>query len=449
MNGPLTKLGCLAGAAAVSLITGWFALAVSSSPRGPVSSVAWSCAVLSVFWFVLSLTPPWSGRWFAGRARLAKLHVTLFFAVASAIIQAVVLVMRCVIVVIDLAHGYPGQRRHQFGCDRSGLVTLGLLALVCAAGLVSTRDPRLATCLFWLLVMMGSWACLLSDPYQLTMAGGFERTDAVLLLCGTLAGIILLSVVAIEWLIDSKFFRCRQRCDSGEFESLTAAPGFRSSIAFVAFLITPVLFQQLLVPVSAPMGGFQTSALGVGGAAGVAAMGCLLLIRRQWGPALTDAAMGLLSIALCAVAVWLLPLEKKPLSDLYPTFFATLIIGSALGTALWTVVASRWTRSGRNEEAREGVVFHARRFAFHCAAVGLLACTMLTFWPRMPGIAAMDHSLERVLVGFGANLFLLLTMIRCSRSLQRAPFRLLTVVSAVSTIAFLMVRMTPFVSNAG
>jgi hypothetical protein len=71
----------------------------------------------------------------------------------------------------------------------------------------------------------------------------------------------------------------------------------------------------------------------------------------------------------------------------------------------------------------------------------------MAFWPGVPGIAAMDHSLGRVLAGFAAFLFLLLVALRSARLLHRLSFHILTVAVAGSMVAFLAVRAFPFLSE--
>ena len=92
---------------------------------------------------------------------------------------------------------------------------------------------------------------------------------------------------------------------------------------------------------------------------------------------------------------------------------------------------------------------HAHRFAFLSAALALVAGALMTYWPRMPSIASMDHSLGRITAGFAAHLFLVLVMLWCSRQLRRLTYDLLTVLAVVSTAGFFIVRMGPFASRLG
>ena len=77
----------------------------------------------------------------------------------------------------------------------------------------------------------------------------------------------------------------------------------------------------------------------------------------------------------------------------------------------------------------------------------MLAGVMMCFWPGIPGIAAMDHSLGRVLAGCAGFLLLLWVTLRSCRLLRRMSFNVLTVAVAACLVAFLAVRAMPFVSS--
>jgi len=308
----------------------------------------------------------------------------------------------------------------------------------------------LATCQFWTLVMLAAWTCLLTNPYRATVTGGYERTDATLLLTVTLSGLLVVCVIVTGWLGDCGFFANRHVSQAGEVVEAEAPPGFRASVTAVATALTPAVCYHLLVPVGASSGGFRTSAAGAGGAAAMAALGCFLLLRRSWGYALADAAMGLSSMAILGAAMLFMPKARVSLAEQYPMAFSTIIVGFAVATGLWTHLACAWQETDaldKQPTLRRLLVPHAKRFAFLCSAIALLAGTLMIFWPRMPGIAAMDNSLGRATTGFGANLFLLLVTLSCSRRLGRRTFQVLAVLAAVSTAGFLLLRMLPFASD--
>ena len=73
----------------------------------------------------------------------------------------------------------------------------------------------------------------------------------------------------------------------------------------------------------------------------------------------------------------------------------------------------------------------------------------MAIWPRIPWIAIPDASVRGVATGFGANLFLLLVLLWCSRRLKRLTFHILTILALVSAAGFMMMRMYPFTSQFG
>jgi hypothetical protein len=453
----LFRKGWIVIALAMSLGLGIAALYLPIAPRGAVQRLAWACALLSLFWSLMTFAMEWRrGRHDVAPGGSVKDVVwaehcaALLFGVVAAIIQSVVLVMRFVYVGIDIVHGYPWRGMRGFGFDATGSWTLCTLSAACAIGLAATRDRRLATCQFWTLVMLAAWTCLLTNPYRATVTGGYERTDATLLLTVTLSGLLVACVIVTGWLGDCGFFADRHVSQAGEVVEADAPPGFRASVTAVALALTPAACYHLLVPVGASSGGFRMSAAGAGGAAAIAALGCFLLLRRSWGYTLADAAMGLTSMAICGAAMLFMPSARVSLAEQYPIAFSAIIVGAAVATGLWAHLACSWREldaSDGSATVRRLLVPHAQRFAFLCSAIALLAGTLMMFWPRLPGIAAMDHSLGRVASGFGANLFLLLVTLSCSRRLGRTMFQVLAVLAAVSTAGFLFMRMLPFASD--
>lgn len=444
-------------ALAVSLALGFAALCVPAPPRGAVPGVAWACAMISLFWSLMTLGAEWGRRGLGaglngGTTDVARAvrGAALLFGVAAAVIQSVLLVMRSIYFGIDALHGYPWRGMRSFGFDAGGLWTLCALSVSCAAALAAVRDSRLATCQFWLLVMLAAWACLLADPYRATVTGGFERTDATLLLTATLAGMLTAWVVVTQWLSRAGYFADRRTGPDSAARLSDSPSGFRASVSTLGTALTLAACYHLLVPVGASSGGVRVSAGVACVASAVAAVGCFMLLRRSWGDMLADAALGLSSMALCGAAILFIPTERAALADQYPMIFSAIIVGAAAATGLWTNLACKWQVSGAAESPatiRCRLVPHAKRFAFLCAAIALLAGTLMTFWPRLPGIPAMDHSLGRVAAGFGANLFFLLVTLSCSRRLGRVSFQILTVLAAVSAAGFLFMRMLPFASG--
>ncbi len=446
-------------ALAVSIGLGVLATSLSFAPRGAIQRMAWSCALLSLFWSLLTPALDWprlpiaaAQRGPLGEVVWVDHCVALLFGVVAACIQSVVLTMRCVFVVIDILRGYPWQRTRDFGFDSAGLWPLGALAAACAVGLFATRDKRLVACQFWTLMMFAGWSCLLAVPYRATATGGYERTDAILLLTGVASGVLLASVILVGWLGDSGFFDRHGVSTPAIREVIAMPPGFGASVLAVAMVLILATCFHLLVPIGFAFGGIRISAAVACGSAAVSALACFILLRREWADLLADAAMGLTSVAFCGAALLFLPAVQGPLADRYPMMFCAMVVGAAAASAVWTNLVCGWeglVPIRVSSEMRTRLVPHAKRFAFLSGAIALLAATSMNLWPRLPGIAVMDHSLGRVAAGFGAHLFLLLVTLSASRRLGRGLFQLLTVLSAVSTAGFLFVRMLPFASDLG
>jgi len=81
--------------------------------------------------------------------------------------------------------------------------------------------------------------------------------------------------------------------------------------------------------------------------------------------------------------------------------------------------------------------------------MALMCATMMSFWPRLPGIAGMDHTRDRVVSGIGGNLFLLLVLLWCARHLRRWIFHILSLLALGSSFCFLLIRVLPFRSHFG
>ena len=425
-----------------------------SIPDNPAQRFALGCAAISLLISLLTgaVVVALRGRQQPG-AMVTVGHVAaLLSGVAAAIVQAIVLVMRVVYVCVDLTSGVPWRDVRAYGFGTGGLWTVGLLVAACAVSWRSTRDGRLAACQFWTAVLFVAWAALLSPVLHRNTSGGYERSAATLI---TFAALCALLLVASLW---SLRFGDKGSCEAGEDEAdespeeSQAWPGFRASCTALAVLLTVLTCYHLLVPIRTFGGGFRPSALMVTGSVGLAGLGCFMLVRKRWSRGMADAAMGLASLGLCALATVAVPSHPAALSDRYPMVFNAMMVGLATATALWTWIAGiaeGRIEAGTGSATTRQLVSHAKRFSFTCGALALIAAAMMTLWPSLPGIATMDHSYGRITAGFAANLFLLLVLLWSARRIGRLTFQLLTMLSVVSTIGFLVMRMMPFVSHVG
>ncbi len=419
----------------------------------PIPQVAWTFAVISLLW---SVAAAFAGRGFpvsADRRLQSSLGFqlcALLFGVMAVIIQIVVLIMRMIAVGLDLFQGYSvgGDRRYGFGVD--GLWTLGFLFASCGVAIWSAQSRRLVTCHLWIAVMAVFWSCLLAAPFTTHAAGGFERSPMSVALTVSLAALLLVAVI-IQRCVDQRIRWRQVHSDPDALaRPLPPPPGFVVSCAVIGAALVVLTCYHVLVPVRLLSWGYSGSRLAVGLSAVAGAWASFLLLARSWHEGLADAALGLSSLAMCGLAILAVPSGNTPLSDLYPMLFNAMIVGLALATGIWTYLGSLWRQQlagGRAWTTSGHLIPHVQRFAFLNAALALVAGALMTYWPRLPTVPAMDDTLGRVTAGFGAHLFLLLVMLWSSRRLHRLTFHLLTVLAVFTTAGFMVVRMIPFASG--
>lgn len=425
--------------AAVALAATW----IRGTRFLPIQQVIESCAVLSLLWTLVAVG---IGRVLrASTERDATLVrevrlAALLFGAASVIPMMLILIMRAVLVGVDLLHGFPTPPLRPYGFEAVGLWSVVLLCVSCAASWRSTGQARLAACGFWLLVVGSAWSALLVPPLRRNLTGGFERSEMSLVLLAALSAVMIATLVS---------GRARKPKDP---PILFAHPGLPTGCAVLSVLILILGCYHLLVPVVPVWGGIVLARLAVFGCLAGCALALGSILRRTWTESFGDAAMALASLSICAAALVVSPPGQGSLSETYPSIFNAIIIALTLATAGWTWFGCVWV--GRIPASESGfpppaAIFQAKRFAFLCAALALVAAAIMTYWPRIPSISAMDHSLNRVLAGFGAHLFLLLVMLWSSRRLKRMTFHMLTLLSVFSTAGFILVRMIPFASRGG
>lgn len=436
---------------------GVLAFAIAPHQSGVVARIAWYTSILALAGTIASAGTSIGTRTTDRAAQLREelvwgaRHVALYLGVAGAIFQTILLTMRSVYFAIDLIHGFPWQGARDFGFGPAGLWTIGVLCAACLIELVCSRDARLATLQFWLLVLLTIWACQLSPAFQPTQTGGYVRTDATLIMVECLACLLLMSVLLIGWLLDARYFGPDSASKAKDATDRIAAPlppGFGASSAVLALALNIAVLFQILVPTGQSTFSFRLSGFRAGCAAAIAGLGCFYLLRRSWNSHLAESGLGLFALAVCGLATLAIPARESPLADEYPMLFNALIIGYSFAAALFAHCTSQWGEGGLGcHSLRARLVPHLKRFAFLSGATALLSGVMMCFWPGMPGISAMDHSLGRVLAGVSGFLFLLLVSLRSGRLMARASFHILTLAAATSMVAFLLVRAMPFLSE--
>ncbi len=380
--------------------------------------------------------------------------VALLLGVVVAVVQSVVLMIQIIYVSIDLIQGYTyaGHRSLGFGLD--GIWSLGFVYAACILSWISTGHRHLGACQLWCAVGLVTWACLIAPVLDVTATGGSERTGGTIVLAVLLAA-VLMTTVSISGRIDRRRL-CGAPGSWGADDTATADasawPGLALSVTLVALAVILLACFHLIVPIPLWSEGFRLSSLIVSLAAAGTALACFRLYGRTRHTHLAEAAMGLMTFAICGFATLAVPSRPVALADRYPLVFNAMTVGFGISTALWAWLAPVGTRSRhdrRSETAAARLVPQLKRFAFLSAALALLVSAIMAIWPRLPSIATMDDTLGRVTAGFAANLFLLLVMLWSSRRLRRFPFQMLTVMTVITAAAFLLARILPLTPQYG
>jgi len=173
--------------------------------RSPVEHVAWCCALLSMVWALAvvmvgsprrrsayqSIDPP-------PMLALAS-SASILFGVVAGVILAVLLAMRCAVVVAESMNGGPGPQGFDLLFTADGLWSLVCLWIGCAVSLIATRDGRLATCTFLVGFMGLTWACLLHPVFVTAETRGYAPGSALLALMVLQAVWLFATAYLAEW----------------------------------------------------------------------------------------------------------------------------------------------------------------------------------------------------------------------------------------------------------
>ncbi|MFQ5413603.1 MAG: hypothetical protein ACE5E6_04005 [Phycisphaerae bacterium] len=446
--------------ACVSVALGLVLVRRMGATRGTVELTAFVSAALSLIWSATAAAMPRRAhpppdhvdgvRGFAGVAWV----VALLMGVTAGVIEIVILVMRTIYAGLDVVLGAPSHVGADFGYGYTGLVTAGLLLASSTVALIATRDARLVTLPLWSAVVLGVWACLLTQPLAPAPTGGYVRTGVAMhiLLC-------LAAVMALTTLADVLYARratnhacLRRTVHRPRTQPAGPRNGYRASAGAIALAVVCLVCYHIAIPSDSATAGLRTTALMSAAAAGVCAYAVFRLVRCRWSINLAEVGMALVSVGLASLAVAFVPDARTRLAsaDRVPMVFTAAIVGLGVATAMWTWLADIWTEQFTGmppDTTAAWLAPHARRFSFFTAALATLLAVVMAVWPRLPMIAPMDDSLTRVTAGLAANLFLLLVMLWCARHVRRLTFHLLTALAFGSAVGFIVIRMIPFTTR--
>ncbi len=446
----VVALGCTlivaAGVVAASVSGG---SRLSSLPR----SAAFGCAALSLLCSGLvaamlhTTNECPSGAPRESSAVSAARLTALLSAVLASTLLVLTLGIRIVYVVVDLLHVYPSEAGAEFGYDMLGLWSLGLLLTSCVISQVSTRDPQLPACTLLIATVATVWVSLSAPVYRMASFGGVEQAGASALLMVSLAA--LLVAAGLFAALAARRNRPGEKVSAPAGSASVSWPGFDRTCGSLALALIILAAYQLAVPLPLSWGGFRGAAGVQAVSAALGACGCYLLISPSWNARLADAVGALGSLSLCGAAVAVLPEQPVSLVERYPMVFNAMIVALAIAVAICTWSVATCGAGCSTPSIRARFVPLAKRFAFIDAVFALTVAGLMALWPRMRSIGIPDDSLGRVTAGFGANLFLLLVMLWCSRRLKRMTLHILTLLALLSAAGFMVMRMRPFTPSYG
>lgn len=447
--------------------SGWLSVAVllggatllllqrfAASRYDAITLTARSCAVLSVVGAMADLAATRAHRHDGNQTaypltrHISRLRTaTLILGSIAFTILLVILVLRVIYVVVDLANALPVRSIHDFGFSGDGLGSLACLFAACLLTFISTRATQLPTCLLLIAVMFAAWGSLLGPVFVFIPKGGLRATGATSTMAICLSLVLACSTAILSW----SDRRRRRRATGTESQALPGAPeiqhGFRISFVLVAVTVLLMVCYHLAVPIDLRDGSYRTVAMLSSASAALAAGACFSLLSKSWSYSLADVGVALMSTTICCLAVSAIPHYPESLAERYPVVFNAMIVGLALASALCTKLALVWDRQvgdGNVRPTAGRLISHVKRGAFMSAVSAVALGGLMAIWPLLPAIAVADASMGRITAGFGADLFLLLVVLWSARRLRRMTFHVLVLLAVASAAGFMIMRMLPY-----
>jgi len=439
-------------AGSVSLAIASLSLRFRACTAGALGLSAWVCALLSLLWGLAANLAARSDRnggvQYSHRSALAAVTAvaTLATGLGAAVAVLTILSMRIIYFTVALVSGSAGMAPPAYGFRPGGLGIIGLLAASTGLAAVRTRHGAFATVFYWLAIVFVTWTCFLGVVDAPPDSERFHTT-VTLKLAAALVGVVAGTVLVEGWLHRRRRRRAAFSSDGNEMDPPVVFGGLRTSCGVVALGIMLLCCYHLVVPEGGGGQHCRLTAAIVAALAFVGGSALFFLVGRRWSVNLAEVAMALMSLGICAVAVITVPSRPMLLADRFPMIFNAMVVGLAVATWLWTWLATVWRRQlddGAAWTTSGRLIPYAERFSFAAACLGLLLAAMMAIWPRLPRIAAMDHSLGRFAAGLCGNLLLLLVTLWCSRRLSWVTFHVLALLVVISTVGFVAVRIAPF-----
>jgi hypothetical protein len=425
------------------------------SIRSPVEHVAFGCALLSLGWLVVGELLCRLRGWRGHRGEVGPLvnlarPASLAFGAVAAVLLSVQLGMRGAYTLVDLVNNFPGRDVPEFGFSINGAWSLGLLLGAAVLGLARHRDRRLLTCVFVIGVMLVAWIWLAVPLFTATDSGGYRATGVTLGLQASWSAWMLAFVLLVPF-IDRRIVVVSASSSEGPVgEAHPPHPGLQLCSGALAVTIALLVFYHLIVPLRWSIGGFYFPALVTALSCAMAATACFRWLAWGWSRLNAEAGLGLVSLSLCALIVAVVPVSEDSLQAAYPVVFNAIMVGFCITTLLYVWRAETWferSQHGALLETYQRLIPHLRRFSFVAASLAFFVGVVMMIWPRLPVVAVMDDSLNRVCAGVGGNLLLLLSVLWSGRRMRQPAFHILTVLSVLSMAGFLLVRVLPFSSR--
>jgi hypothetical protein len=179
------------------------------------------------------------------------------------------------------------------------------------------------------------------------------------------------------------------------------------------------------------------------------AIAILWRVHRHMHVGLGDLGLALLTLAISAGFLVFLPGEPLDLAARMPQRLNALALGIAVMVIFWQWMHGVWTQ--QLDDGRAWTTaghLHARlvRLGFSAATLAALILLLMAIWPRLEAVGQRDDSFHRMTFGLIGHLVLMLATMAAARRWRRRSFYGLTAVTALSLVAFLVIRLSDHVA---